>query len=217
MKLLAFAAIALIACFGLLPDTAHAATTISHLAQMGDTPLMAMLALGAARPRAIFANPRAEAPTDPKALLAQIQASVEEMRKTSEERLGKVEAKVDPLDVEKIKAMDGQITKLEEALDKALAASAAAALNGGKAAPRDPEYTDQFLAYMRSGAESQQLLEVKAAATKTNGEGGFLAPIEWDRTIGNSLKQVSRIRQEASVQTISGAGFTKTFSDRNVG
>lgn len=179
--------------------------------------MTSLAAAAASPPRGIAAAPRAEAPTDPKALLAQIQASVDEMRKTSEERLGKVEAKIDPLDIEKIKAMDANINRLEEALDKALAASAAANLNGGKAAPRDPEYTDQFLAYMRSGAESQQLLEVKAAATKTNGEGGFLAPVEWDRTIAGSLKQVSAIRREASVQSISGAGFTKTFSNRNVG
>lgn len=181
---------------------------------------MAMTSLAAAaanQPRGVFAAPRAEAPTDPKALLAQIQASVDEMRKTSEERLGKVEAKIDPLDVEKIKAMDANINRLEEALDKALAASAAANLNGGKEAPRDPEYTGQFLSYMRSGVESQQLLEVKAAATKTNGEGGFLAPVEWDRTIAGSLKQVSAIRREASIQSISGAGFTKTYSNRNVG
>ena len=171
----------------------------------------------ASPPRAVAAMPRAEVPTDPKALLAQIQASVAEMRTESEDRLKRIEAKTDSLDLLKIAAMDANISKLEEALDKALAASAAVALGGGKDAPRDPEYTGEFLAYFRTGVESAKLTEVRAAATKTNGEGGFLAPVEWDRTIAGALKQVSLIRQEASVQTISGAGFTKTFSNRNIG
>ncbi len=58
---------------------------------------------------------------------------------------------------------------------------------------------------------------MKAAATKTDGEGGYLAPIEWDRTIGKKQKVISPMRQNSSVITISGAGFTKVYSDGIVG
>ena len=175
----------------------------------------ALLAAAASPPRAVAARPRAEAPTDPKALFEQLQETVKAFRDKNDEALkSKVDDTVLSEHVEKINA---DISRIEDQLDKALVAVAAAKLGDGKAAPRDPEYTSQFLAYMRTGAESQQLSEVRAAATKTNGEGGFLAPVEWDRTITGSLKQVSAIRQYASVQSISGAGFTKTFSNRNVG
>ncbi|WP_306286467.1 phage major capsid protein [Sphingomonas sp. Ant20] len=51
----------------------------------------------------------------------------------------------------------------------------------------------------------------------TDTDGGYLAPIEWDRTIGEKLKKISPMRAESRVITISVAGFKKYFSDRNVG
>jgi len=164
-------------------------------------------------PRAAFAAPRADA-TDPKALFEQLNAAVKEMREKNDQALAaKVDDSVLTAQVDRINA---EIGKIEAAMDTALAKLAAASL-GAPEGPRDPEYTEQFNAYFRRGVESQKLEQVRAAATKTDGEGGYLAPIEWDRTIGSKLKQVSVIRQYASVQTISGAGFSKVFSDRNVG
>lgn len=176
---------------------------------------MSLLAASAATPpSAVFAAPRAEAPTDPKALFADLQASVQAMRDDHENQL---KAKVDDVVLtEKIGRIDADISRIEDALDKALAAAASASL-GAPSAPVDPEYTSEFNAYFRGGVSSRKLDEVKAAATKTDGEGGYLAPVEWDRTVAGRLKQISAIRQNASIVTISGAGFTKVFSDRNVG
>jgi HK97 family phage major capsid protein len=125
--------------------------------------------------------------------------------------------KADVVTAEKVDRIDAEVANLQAFIDKQAALTASATLNGGKEAPRDPEYTAQFEAYFKRGVETAKLEEVRAAATKTDGEGGYLAPIEWDRTVGKRLKQVSPIRQFASVQTISGAGYRTLFSDRNVG
>ena len=174
---------------------------------------LATLTLGASIPRAVHATPRADT-SDPQQLFAQLQTAVQEMREKNDRNLA---AKVDDTVLtEHVDRINADIGRIEEAMDKALADIAAS--NVGKPDEvRDPEYTEQFNAYFRSGVETARLNEVKAAATKTDGEGGFLAPVEWDRTVVDRLKQVSAIRQYASVQTISGAGFKKVFSDRNVG
>lgn len=173
---------------------------------------MRKIAIGAA-PRALCGAVRADG-ADPKALFEQINAAVNEMRQKNDQALS---SKADDVVLnEHVDRINADISRLEEAMDKALAAASAANL-GNEPAVRDPEYTDQFNAYFRRGITSERLETVKAAATKTDGEGGYLAPVEWDRTLTGRLKQVSAIRQYASVQTISGAGFTKVFSDRNVG
>ena len=190
----------------------------------------ALLAAGAAvvaapTPRAIaHARVRMDG-TDPKALIAQIQAAVKEMRDTSDERLAKIEAKVDPLDVAKFDAISATVTELEGSLNDITAKIAAAALAGGaNKAPVDQAYTDQFSAYVRDGAHEAELKAAhrgagpRAAMTEgSNADGGYTTPIEWDRTIEGRLKLISPMRQNAQVQSISTAGFTKLFTDRSVG
>ncbi len=134
--------------------------------------------------------------------------------KHTEQLAGKADAVLD----QTVEAMNTELTRLTEVIEDQGRQIAASKLNGDeKPAPRDPEYSTQFDAYFRSGRSTDKLEEVKAAATKTDGEGGYLAPVEWDRTVTGRLKQVSAIRQYASIQSISGAGFSKVFSDRNVG
>jgi HK97 family phage major capsid protein len=126
--------------------------------------------------------------------------------------------KTDVVTTDKIEAVNTEITRLQGVIDEQSRILAARQLNGDeKPAPRDAEYSAQFEAYFKRGVETAKLEEVRAAATKTDGEGGYLAPIEWDRTVTAALKQVSPIRQHASVQAISGAGFSKVFSDGNTG
>lgn len=165
-----------------------------------------------AAPRALIGNVRADA-TDPKAMIGQLQAAFEEFKKTNDEKL---KAKADVVVDEKVQRIDAAIDGFQATIDE-LNARIAANANGGSQGPRDPEYTAEFNAYFARGVESKRLDEVRAAATKTDGEGGYLAPVEWDRTITTALKQVSPIRQHASVISISGAGFSKVISDGVVG
>lgn len=180
-----------------------------------------------AMPRAIAgARVRMDA-SDPKALIAQIQAAVKEMRDTNDERLGKLEAKVDPLDVAKFDAISASVTDLKEALNGINAKIAAAALDGtGLTRPRsqdEEDYSKKFFSYFKDGqgeheVKAAQRTGVRAAMTEgSNSDGGYTTPVEWDRTITGRLKLISPMRQNATVQAITSAGFTKLFTDRNVG
>lgn len=159
-----------------------------------------------AAPRALFGVVRADA-SDPKTILAALQKSFEEFKAENDKRLsGKADIVVD----EKVDRINASVGELQKAIDELNLKAAAAQLGGGEQV-RNPEYTKAFAAHFRKG-------DVQAALTKgADADGGYLAPVEWDRTITAKLKQVSPIRQYATVQAISGAGFRKLFSDRNVG
>ena len=163
-------------------------------------------------PAAICAAPRADV-SDPNVLLAELNTAFAAFRDKNDEALG---AKVDDAVLtEHVERINTSISDLEAAIDKVLAEQANPA--AGEKPLRDPEYSEDFRAYFQGGVESQKLNEVKAAATKTDGEGGYLAPVEWDRTVTDRLKQITMMREYADVIEISGAGFSKVFNDRNIG
>ena len=188
----------------------------------------ALLAAGAAvitMPRAIAGSRVRMDATDPKVLIGQIQAAVQDMRDTNDQRLSKIEAKVDPLDIEKFDRISAAVTDLEVSLNDINAKIAAAALNGAQnAQPVDAAYTDKFTAWARDGSHEGELKaahragQPRAAMTEgSNADGGYTTPVEWDRTIEGRLKLISAMRQNARVQVTSRAGFTKLFTDRAVG
>lgn len=111
---------------------------------------------------------------------------------------GDLKAKLEKIEA----ALDTHQKEIEDAHTK-LAASQLGAPGAGL---RDKEYSAAFKAHMKRG-------EVQAALNKgTDADGGYLAPIEWDRTITDKLTLVSPIRQLATVQTISTSGFKKVFN-----
>jgi HK97 family phage major capsid protein len=168
--------------------------------------------LALARPRAVMAMPRADT-TDPKVMLAQINAAFEEFKAANEKSL---KGKADIVLAEQVERINTDIGTMQTNMQKAvddLNAKVIAAGGGNVIGdiPSDPEYVNAFKAHMRKG-------DVSAAMQKGTAEdGGYLAPIEWDRTITGKLKQVSPIRANARVITISAAGFKKNFTDRAVG
>lgn len=159
-------------------------------------------------PRAI-SGVRADT-SDPKAMIAALQSAFEEFKKSHDEKL---KAKADVVVDEKVQRIDAAVGNFQAAIDEINAKIAAANLGSGVIGdlPADPEYVNAFKAHMRKG-------DVQAAMTKGTAEdGGYLAPVEWDRTITGRLKQVSPIRANARVIAITTAGFKKLFTDRNVG
>lgn len=178
------------------------------------TSALALSAALASAPRAVHATPRADA-TDPKAMLSELKAAFEEFKKANDEKL---KAKTDDVVMnEKVDRINNAVGDLQANFQKALddlnAKLAAAQLGGAVIGDieADPEYTKAFKAHMRKG-------DVSAAMTKgSDPDGGYTAPIEWDRSITGKLKLISPIRENARVVTISGAGFKKLFTDRAVG
>lgn len=187
----------------------------------------ALLAAGAtvaAMPRAIVASSIRADGSDPKALIEQIQAAVKEMRETNDQRIssleGTIKAKVDPLDLEKFDKISASVDKLHDTLNEQAVTIAALKLNGksgtGDLPASKPEYLNAFKKHMRKGDHAGA--EIMAAMSEGSaGDGGYMAPIEWDRTIINKLKLISPIRDNARVMDISTAGFSKLFNDRNIG
>lgn len=162
--------------------------------------------LGGAAPRAVVGIVRADA-SDPKALFAQIQAAVQEMRSEHETQLA---AKADDVVVnEKIDRINAGISDLQAAMEeqaRKLEAAKLVADASGRVIP-NAEYTDMFVGMMRGDRPEH---EVKAALNvTTDGQGGYLAPVEWDRSITDKLVELSDMRSIATVESISKRGFTK--------
>ena len=164
-------------------------------------------AAAVAVPRAVQFAPRADV-NDPKAMISALQKAFEEFKAANDEKLS---AKADVVLDEKVEKVNTELGNLQAAIDQMNVKLAAAEMGAGKDAPRDPEYNKAFAAHIRKG-------EVQASLNKgADDEGGYLAPIEWDRTIVDKLVEVSPMRQIAQVQTISTAGFKKLFNLRGTG
>jgi len=157
---------------------------------------------------------RADATGDVKALIADLNKDWESFKATMAEKDKELAKKFDDVvTTEKLEKINSSVATLQKAVDDANAKLAAVQMGaGGKSGElRDKEYTEAFRAHFRKG-------DVQAALNKgADDEGGYLAPIEWDRTIVDKLVEVSPMRQIAQVQTISGAGFKKLFNLRGTG
>ncbi len=149
---------------------------------------------------------RADA-SDPNKILADLQIAVKAMRDKNDEAL---KAKVDDVVLrEHVDRINASVGAIQAAVDEANARIAAMAVNGdGAKKVRDPDYNKAFATHMKRG-DVQASLNKGAAS-----EGGFLAPVEWDRTIADKLVIISPMRQLATVQTIGTAGFSKLFNQK---
>lgn len=116
----------------------------------------------------------------------------------------------DALQALKVDAINADIARLQKEVDDTNTKVAAAQMGAGQDGKRvkDAEYSGAFSAHMKKGDVQASLN--KGVAT----EGGYLAPVEWDRTITERLVVVSPMRQIASIQKISSAGFSKLFNNR---
>ncbi|QPC43495.1 phage major capsid protein [Kaustia mangrovi] len=154
---------------------------------------------------------RADATGDVKALLAELNSDWESFKATMAEKDKELAAKFDDVvTTEKLGRIESSVSDLQSAVDQANAQIAAMQIGAGQAEASlyDAEYSEAFTAHFRKG-------DVQANLNKgADDEGGYLAPVEWDRTITDQLIETSPMRQIASVQTISTAGFKKVFNLR---
>lgn len=169
-------------------------------------------------PRALCGSVRAETPlsqADVKAAIDKVNSAFEEFKRTNDDKL---KAKVDDtLVTEKLEAINASIDAGQKVIDDHAKQIAALKLNGSDGdnvigeIKKDPEYVGAFRAHMRKG-------EIQAALNKgADAEGGFLAPVEWDRTITSKLKESSPVRENARVITISTSGLRKVYNDGAIG
>ena len=113
----------------------------------------------------------------------------------------------DALQALKVDRINADIEKLQMAVDEANTKIAAGQMIGAPTGGlKDKEYSAAFQAHFKRG-------EIQASLNKgTAGEGGYLAPTEWDRSITARMVEISPMRSLCTVQTISTAGFSKLFA-----
>lgn len=145
---------------------------------------------------------------DANRILGDLQVAVKAMRDELEADIKALKAgQADVVRSEKVDRINADVGKMQAELDRLNVLLAATSVGAGGAAPlRDAEYTQAFAAHFRKG-------EVQASLNKgVASEGGYLAPIEWDRTITDRLRLISPMRQICGQISISGPGFSKLFN-----
>lgn len=160
-------------------------------------------------PRGIMAV-RAEAPgnAEIKALVEGMQQAFAQFKAEHTKQLEEIKAGRSGADQEaRLAKINATLDGLQKEIEDAHTKIAAAQHQGGAGAgPVDQEYSAAFRAHFKKG-DMQAALNKGAAD-----EGGYLAPVEWDRTITDKLVLVSPMRALANVQPVSGAGHTKLFN-----
>ncbi|MCP1200061.1 phage major capsid protein [Notoacmeibacter sp. MSK16QG-6] len=197
-----------------------ASDTVAH-AMSAAAPLS--MAMSLPLPRAITGTViRAKAEDDPKIVIAQLNAAFEEFKEAHDKRL---DAKADDVVLaEKEERINAAISDLQSSVDKLSIDLAAAQMGAGDGKQiDDPAFTEVFTKYFRTGkgedeVEAQHKTGPRAAMTRgTDADGGYLAPVEWDRTITHQLREESPIRQNAKTVTISGAGYRSLYATGGTG
>ncbi|MCY1704492.1 phage major capsid protein [Pannonibacter sp. SL95] len=159
----------------------------------------------------------------PDAVLAQLGQAFEEFKKTHAEELAGIKAQyADVVTAEKLERINAQVGELQAALDQQ--AIRAAARDHGPGAPAvmteaDRAYAQTFDAFVRGRVDenavkaAMRVQGVSAAySVGSDSDGGYTAPVEWDRTITDKLVLISPMRQFAAVQTVTGRGFKRLYN-----
>lgn len=146
---------------------------------------------------------------DANRVLGELRTAVQAMRDEHAAQIADLRrGQEDVVRAEKIDRINADIGELQVAFDRMTVQLAARSVGAGGAGRQiaDADYTNSFVAHMRRG-------EVQASLNKgTSADGGYLTPIEWDRTIIEKLRLISPMRQICRAMTISTAGFTTLFN-----
>ncbi|MFE3839472.1 phage major capsid protein [Pseudogemmobacter sonorensis] len=165
---------------------------------------------------------RAEA--DPAAMVVALNNDWQTFKAAQAEKDKELKAKFDDVvTTEKLGKIEASIGTLTAAIDDANTRLAGLSLNGGgdgdNLTEAEREYTAAFADWFRTGEGERSLKSkardggIKAAySVGSDPDGGYTAPIEWDRTITDQRIEVSPMRRFASVQSVSGQGFKKLYN-----
>lgn len=121
-----------------------------------------------------------------------------------------------------------EMSSLQTAYDDMQKKLAAAIIRPGDdigeaaALPVDPEYTRTFASWMRRGEDEQNLKRANATGeialiraamnSGNNQEGGYIAPIEWDRQIHKALRVESTLRNLCTVISTATGGYSTLWN-----
>ena len=150
-----------------------------------------------------------------KDLLERQNKAFADFKEANDIRLKAIEAKghIDPLLEEKVDKANKELGSLAaqlQAVEVKLARPQGAA---GGARPEVAEHKAAFMQFMRKGVdEGLRSLETKALNRTTDADGGYAIPVELDTDILKLVRNVSPMRQLATVRAVGGATYKKLVS-----
>ena len=162
---------------------------------------------------------RADA-SDPKSILEGLQKAWATFQEKNTKEMN------DVVRAEELKRIDASIGDLQAVVDEVNTRLAAIAqASGGRSSEKplpghDPDYSKTFSRFFRTGEGEHEVKSKLAAGPRaalsvgSNPDGGFTAPVEWDRQIESALKLVSPMRQICSVRTVGTQTPTRLWNAR---
>ena len=153
-------------------------------------------------------------PSEVRGAMREFLSAFEEFKRANDERLEALERKNsgDVLLEEKVDRIDQALTEQKRSVDRMALDIQRPRLQETRA-PEPDERKAAFQRYMRVGdAAAIAVLEAKSLQTGVDAEGGYLAPLETERAILEAVKDISPIRQIASVREIGANAFRKPVS-----
>jgi len=151
------------------------------------------------------------------ALIDSVGRAVEEMRAKMEEGLEDV---VRREEVDRMNSTIGDVIKeIDNFNAKLVLKDFSPSGSNDSDTPEMKAFREDFKEWVIRGERETQVKEayqhggVMAAMTiGSNPDGGFTAPVEWDRKMTDKLEIASPMRRYASIQTVKGQGFTHLFN-----
>ena len=153
--------------------------------------------------------------TDVQSAMDDFLRTFEQFKSSNDDRLEALEKRgqEDIVLSEKIDRINKSLETQQQAMD-GLSLKAQRPLRGGETRSAIPcERKNAFLKYMRGGdSTALHALDTKSLNTGNDAEGGYLAPAETERLITAAVRDISPIRQIASVREIGGTILRKPVS-----
>lgn len=158
-------------------------------------------------------NIETKAGSDVRGAMREFLTAFESFKTANDDRLDALEKKRqdDVLLRDKIDRINKAVTEQKDVVDRIALKAKRPTLHGGSA-PEPDERKTAFLRYMRAG-DVGATLEAKSVNTDSGAEGGYLAPNQVESLITAAVKDISPMRQIASVREIGGNVFRKPISN----
>ncbi|ULJ64188.1 phage major capsid protein [Wielerella bovis] len=142
--------------------------------------------------------------------VAQILAKINELKTSKDSEISALKEQIaKAADTETVNALNTKLSEAEATINSLTEQIAALQLNGGGSGSlnaADKAAHDAIVAFMQRGEERAELKK------SDNGNGGYLVPTEWDRTITDKLQEFSPARQVFHVQATSKPTFEKLYN-----
>lgn len=162
-------------------------------------------------------------PTNINDAIKQINKAFTEFKAENDKKIADLQkGKGDIVQDEKLERINADLSKLCTAIDELNAKQALASISKGGGTPDTPEMAEfkaNYENWFRTGSDEEKIKAayrtggvMAAMSTGSDADGGFTAPVEWDRTITDKLKVVTPMRRYASVQNVKGQGFKRLFN-----